>query len=95
MTKEILPRACAIEQCSRMVKISTKIYCHSHDRRLQLYGHPLFWAGGIYGDSFELQFWSRVAITANTEKCWEWQGGRRTVSRASFVVETADGIMFV
>lgn len=76
MTTKRLPRPCAIEQCTQMIKVgSLKEYCPTHYRRLKLYGHPLFHGFG-FGDTYADRFWSKVAITANPDRCWEWQGGR-------------------
>jgi hypothetical protein len=38
------------------------------------------------------RYWSKVAITANPEKCWEWLGGKRRRGYGRFSYKHADFI---
>lgn len=67
-------RTCSLEGCSR--RHLSHGLCNLHYLRLKKHGdpnHTLIVVGE--GETFEQRFWSRVAITANDEKCWIWQGG--------------------
>ncbi len=50
-------------------------YCPKHYKRWKKYGNPntttLKCGEGV---SKEERFWSKVIVTANAERCWEWQG---------------------
>lgn len=52
-------------------------YCQSHLRRFRLYGDPLVYGQGrAVGDTQDLRFWSRVNLTADDSRCWDWQGAK-------------------
>jgi len=63
-------RPCPVDGCDRLQH--AKGYCHLHYlrvlRRGDIDGGPRAIITGDVG-----RFWSKVAITANPEKCWEWR----------------------
>lgn len=64
---------CTIQDCEN--KSYVKNYCIKHFQRFAKYGDPLFVKTNFgEGNTIEEKFWSRVALTANPDKCWEWQG---------------------
>ncbi len=81
MNKGILTRnkqdfkKCKIDGCE--AEASCKEMCKRHYNRFWEFGriHLLRKIGK--GKTPIERFWSLVAITANPEKCWEWQGGLR------------------
>lgn len=66
-------KACLIDTCTK--RVVGRGLCRKHYMRLIRHGDPMQASKmmGI-GDTPEQRFWSRVALTANPEKCWEWQG---------------------
>lgn len=72
MTKKIVARKCSLKDCSG--NSFTKGYCQNHYYRLRKHGDVNVVLRS-YGEGAtpELNFWSRVAITADIEKCWEWK----------------------
>lgn len=76
MTEKIVAqKKCSLENCE--AKVKAKGLCQRHWVRLRKHGDVNFTLknAGV-GDTFEQRFWSRVAVTANPEKCWEWQAYR-------------------
>lgn len=76
MTEKIVAqKVCSLENCN-----SPQIrqgYCSKHFGRWFRHGDPhktLLNYGE--GKTFEEKFWSKVAITANPNKCWDWQAGK-------------------
>lgn len=64
---------CSLPDCNR--PHYGRGYCHMHLQRLNKYGDVNFVKNDFgEGETRELRFWSKVALTANPEKCWEWQG---------------------
>lgn len=60
---------CAVEGCSR--PDDAKGYCNPHYQKWIKYGDPLFC---FDKDAWRRdRFWSKVALTANPDKCWEWR----------------------
>lgn len=49
--------------------------CLKHYTKWRIYGDPLQgkYCMGVGGDGIA-KFWSRVALTADDSRCWEWQG---------------------
>lgn len=66
-------RKCSIEGCDR--KHRGMGYCSTHWERFHATGDPLLRMNGIWGDTPEQQFWTRVAVTRDEDQCWEWQRG--------------------
>jgi hypothetical protein len=67
---------CEFEGCES--KAAARRYCRKHyeyHRRRGSFGALRTHRRGE-GNSEVERFWSRVAITSNPDKCWEWQGGR-------------------
>jgi hypothetical protein len=76
MAKETISNFCSVEGCES--KRWCRGYCVIHYSRWKRYGTTdriTNWQLGE-GDTEEARFWSRVAITANPDKCWEWQAFR-------------------
>ncbi len=72
--KVIVGDNCQIEGCDKL-REKGKAYCGKHYWRTMRYGDPNHSQCNIgEGATAEDRFWSRVAITANPDKCWEWQG---------------------
>lgn len=69
-------KLCSITDCDK--KHRSKGYCAKHYTRYQRHGSPYVIKKTGYGDptqTDEERFWSKVAITANPDKCWFWQAG--------------------
>lgn len=73
-------RKCSIDNCERQHFANG--WCDMHLRRFYKHGNPLIVkceyrevARQMTDEDFPQHFWSRVALTADTERCWEWQGG--------------------
>lgn len=68
-------KICSIENCGK--KNYGKGLCVKHWERLKKHGNPLALVNNFgEGETPEERFWSRVALTANPDKCWEWQGSK-------------------
>jgi len=64
---------CLIETCE--LKTISKGYCNKHYRLFIRYGDPLYLHPRFgKGSTSEEKFWSKVKLTADDERCWEWQG---------------------
>lgn len=64
---------CTIADCNRPTK--GRGYCGKHWFRWRVNGDPLkvkAWVGE--GATPIEKFWSKVALTADTDRCWMWQG---------------------
>lgn len=73
--KKPLPRFCSLPDCSSPYKSDG--YCSKHYERWKAHGNPFtVLRNRGEGETVEQRFWSRVAITANPDKCWEWQANR-------------------
>jgi hypothetical protein len=73
MTIENLPKICTVENCERPRRML--LYCDMHHHRNKKHGDPLKVGQFVgEGDTYEQRFWSKIFLTANIEKCWEWQG---------------------
>lgn len=72
-SQTISKKGCSVEGCN--TKRKGKGFCAKHLWRFQQNGSP-FVVRKNYGegDTAALRFWSRVALTADPERCWEWQG---------------------
>lgn len=67
-------RRCAVEDCDSAIRSSG--YCQKHWRRFVKHGDPLRTRNVLgQGDTDDLKFWSRLALTANPDRCWKWLGG--------------------
>ncbi len=81
---------CCIEDCDK--DAYGHGYCHLHYKRLQSTGDPnLAQRNRGIGYTAVQRFWSRVALTANDEKCWLWTG---SVNENGYGEVTADGYTF-
>jgi len=70
--KKRAKRVCSLPDCDSQYKSNG--YCSKHYERWKANGNPLVARRNRgMGETPEQRFWSRVAITANPEKCWEWQ----------------------
>lgn len=67
-------RTCSIGNC--LDRHRANGFCNKHNIRFRKFGdanqtqHP---TRGV-GATAEIRFWSRVALTANINRCWEWLG---------------------
>lgn len=68
---------CKYDTCDRAGKLR-RGYCDKHYRRFLKHGDPgkTLRASTALVDGRSVGFWQQVAITANPDRCWEWQGGR-------------------
>lgn len=64
---------CIAEDCSNLR--AAHGYCQKHSMRLRRNGTLAFQYVSPLED--HTRFWSQVAITANADKCWEWNGNIR------------------
>lgn len=80
---------CLIDDCS--TPVYAKDLCNRHYQRLLKHGDPLI--AGKYnfgeGKTFEQRFWSRVALTADDNRCWDWMAG--TTKAMGYGSLTMDG----
>ncbi len=68
-----LGRFCNVKDCDNPE--NKKGYCTTHYYRFVRHGSPLIAKRNRgAGKNQEERFWSRVALTADSNKCWEWQG---------------------
>lgn len=68
---------CLAQPCDANMETSCRGYCMRHYRRLLKYGDPYevaFTYLKFDSVDLELHFWRQASLTANDEKCWEWQG---------------------
>ena len=83
MARKIITRICSIDGCEKFVKYREMCSMHyarwykEHKRNgtqpwLRLPGEP--WS--IDHPNFAQYFWSRIALTADDDRCWEWQHSR-------------------
>lgn len=78
---------CPKENCGRS-DIVGRGMCSMHyarERRLGVFTSPTVCKQGN-GDNAEQRFWSRVALTADIERCWDWQAGRFSTGYGSVLV---------
>ncbi len=64
---------CLFNGCANTKRITGGL-CEVHYGRKRR-GVPLDSVRGLLDGSQEFRFWQRVAVTANPDKCWEWQMG--------------------
>lgn len=57
-------------------------YCKKHYHRWRVTGDPLKTLYDLRDINYE--FWSRVSITADPNRCWEWQGSRNDSNYGRF-----------
>lgn len=70
-------KVCSIEDCEE--KHYAKTFCYVHWKRNNLHGNPLIVKrNNGSGKNRAERFWSRVAITADDQRCWEWTGCKGT-----------------
>ncbi len=81
---------CSIENCNLPYK--AKGYCQVHYSSYNYSGEPVRSNEQVRSkkEFTPLSFWSKIAITANLEKCWIWQGRRepKGYGRFNLVTET-------
>lgn len=66
-------KICTIENCIKRLIFGN--VCEMHYRRFKTHGdYATTMLSRGTGETREARFWSRVSVTANPEKCWEWQG---------------------
>lgn len=74
MAKSNLPnnqstfKACSVEGCPKPV-LARRLCSAHYSRLIRQNSAPKL----VYKTSTKKRFWSKVAITANPDKCWEWQ----------------------
>lgn len=73
-------KSCLIEGCSRPYK--GRGWCGTHYLRWRLHGSPFALSRAenvpfksIDAEGFAAYFWRVCGVTANPDKCWEWQRG--------------------
>ena len=70
---QVYRRICRIDGCIKCVEGHE--LCTKHYTRWRRYGDPFYVHCNVgEGDTPEQRFWSKVAVTADDEKCWEWLG---------------------
>jgi hypothetical protein len=76
MPNESTIKICSIPEC--VVKAYRKGFCSRHYSRWRIHGNPLQIACNTgEGETIEQRFWSKIKITANIDKCWEWQAAKQ------------------
>lgn len=66
-------KACSIQDCVR--PHGAHGWCQVHYQRWRRHGDPLSVKYVVgEGNTVEKRFWSKVAITANPDRCWYWLG---------------------
>lgn len=64
---------CSVDGCDE--RITGRGLCEKHYYRQRKHGNPMTVAKKMgRGATQEARFWDRVALTANPDKCWLWQG---------------------
>jgi len=86
MTEKIVTQ-CLVEGCLK--KTHAKGYCTMHYTRLKRYGDVHFErpVGGPKQSTLQ-RFWSKVTLTADGTRCWEWQG---VINNKGYGVTTENG----
>jgi len=71
-SKRITRQYCIVGDCIGLNR--SHGYCGKHEQRLRKHGNlnRIRWHG--VGETTEERFWSRVAITADNDRCWLWLG---------------------
>lgn len=77
MSLQNLSKYCDVADCAlhRVVKA----FCHKHYARFKQHGDAnisLYNLG--VGDTEEQRFWSRAGLTADIDRCWNWQASLRS-----------------
>lgn len=68
-------RICSIDGCFK--RRNSRTFCSMHYQRQVYNGSPHRIRKNFgEGATREVRFWSRAAITANPDKCWEWLAGK-------------------
>lgn len=76
MTTRSVSKICSVERCVEQVAVKLRGLCSQHYHRWKR-NKPLNTPSKYgFGSTYERRFWSRVALTADDNRCWEWQGGR-------------------
>ena len=76
-------KGCVVEGCEG--EHMARGWCQKHYARFKKHGDIDVVKYNIgSGDTTEERFWSKVAITANPDKCWEWQAGINTHDYGAF-----------
>lgn len=65
-------RRCSVDGCQNRYDASG--YCKKHWARWRKHGDPSVVDKKGRKDTLAERFWPQVAVTANPDKCWEWQG---------------------
>ncbi len=73
---------CLIDGCKGAYK--AKGFCQVHYSSYNYSGEPV----RSKKEFTPLSFWSKVAVTANSEKCWTWQGRREPKGYGRFNLVT-------
>ena len=79
-TTDLLPRKkvikiCSVDDCDEPSR--TKKLCAMHYMRLYKHGDHLIVTCNVgQGKTFQEKFWSKVKLTADVNRCWEWTGAR-------------------
>lgn len=71
MANQTISKLCGADNCTVVSKQLWRGWCHKHYKRWKRNGDLYLVKNGR-----GVPFWSQVAVTANPEKCWEWQGCR-------------------
>lgn len=83
---------CVVDGCGKEIKAGGSRYCGGHRWRKEKYGDPLmFHPTSGQGETRELRFWSKVKITANPDKCWEWTGAKQRNRKHQYGVTSYQG----
>lgn len=71
---------CSVKDCCNFQVAKT--LCDKHWQRLRKNGSPDLTTRNMgEGKSLQEKFWSKVAVTANPDKCWFWKG---SVNRSGY-----------
>lgn len=77
VTSKTVSKICRVEGCEKNVR--ARSLCINHYNQLRKTSKfkriRLPFVRGI-GDTISQRFWSRIAVTANPDRCWEWLGSR-------------------
>lgn len=67
---------CEVAECGATgySRRDSVVYCSKHFQRLYKHGTLTLTRNWGIGITHEERFWSRVAVTANPDKCWLYQG---------------------
>lgn len=84
MTAKSVSKICSVEGCKN--PYLAKDLCITHYQRRQKYGTVDLPSTKLDRTmSYEAKFWSRVAITANPEKCWRWLNSEQGSGYGTFM----------